>query len=88
MATGVSQGVLDEEVAIRLALLSLSEKVDRDEKQLVAQALTQPTSAVVERQDVIVGPRELFTHKRVAPQRLTTLSEVVRLLQENHSLAY
>lgn len=88
MATGVSKGVLDEEVAIRLALLSLSEKVDRDERPLVAQALTQPTSAVVDRQHVLRGPRETFTGKRAAPQRLSTLIEVVALLQENYSVAY
>jgi hypothetical protein len=84
MATGVSKGVLDEEIAIRLALLGLSEKVDHQEQYLVAQALAQPTSSVVDRQDVLIGARELFAYTGSSARRTNSLPDVVTLLRENH----
>lgn len=77
MATGVSKGIPDEEVAIRLALLNLSEKVGWQEQELVAQALTQPVRVVTDR---------LFIPKGVPPRKPRRVSDVVAVLRENLSL--
>jgi hypothetical protein len=74
MATGVSKGILDEEVAIRLALLNLSEKVGCQEQELVAQALVQPSNIVVDR---------LFQLQKIFSRKPREVSEVAALLRGN-----
>jgi hypothetical protein len=74
MATGVSTNIPDEEVAIRLALLNLSEKVSWEDQTLVAQALVRPMDIVVSR---LFSLREIFSRK---PREV---SEVVALLRGN-----
>jgi hypothetical protein len=76
MATGVSKGVEDEDVAIRLALLNLSEKVGWQDQEIIAQALAQPVTAMVDRP---FSPKEIFARK---PR---SISELIALLRRNFS---
>lgn len=74
VATGVSKGVPDEEVAIRLALLNLSEKVSWQDQELVAQALVQLTDSV---------GRHLFSLREIFFRKPKEIAEVTALLRGN-----
>lgn len=74
VATGVSKGSPDEEVAIRLALLNLSEKVSWQDQELVAQALVQPMGVVISRQSSLRG---------IISRKPREASEVAALLRGN-----
>jgi hypothetical protein len=70
IAVGSSQGVPDEEVAIRLALLNLSEKVDYQDYELIAIALVHPFQVVVDRYETAIGTQGLLGSRGIyTPQK-------------------